>query len=80
MDARNHDIETVNGLIKTTIDSVDGYRSAAEDADSNQFQSIFLNAQMSVNMWLRNFANMCAPLAAIRRTTGQLWLARTGLS
>ena len=41
MDARNHDIATVNDLIKTTIDSVDGYRSAAEDADSNQFQSIF---------------------------------------
>lgn len=41
MDIRNHDIETVNDLIKTTIDSVDGYRSAAEDADSGQFQSIF---------------------------------------
>lgn len=41
MEARNHDIETVNDLIKTTIDSVDGYRSAAEDANSNQFQAIF---------------------------------------
>jgi uncharacterized protein (TIGR02284 family) len=41
MDVRNHDIETLNDLIKTTIDSVDGYRSAAEDADSHQFQSIF---------------------------------------
>ncbi|MFN3618981.1 PA2169 family four-helix-bundle protein [Sphingorhabdus sp.] len=41
MDIRNHDIETINSLIKTTIDSVDGYRSAAEDADSGQFQSIF---------------------------------------
>jgi uncharacterized protein (TIGR02284 family) len=41
MDVRNHDIETLKDLIKTTIDSVDGYRSAAEDADSRQFQSIF---------------------------------------
>jgi uncharacterized protein (TIGR02284 family) len=41
MEPRHHEIETVNELIKTTIDSVDGYRSAAEDADSNQFQSIF---------------------------------------
>ena len=41
MDARNHDIEIVNDLIKTTIDSVDGYRSAAEDANNNQFQAIF---------------------------------------
>lgn len=41
MDTRHHDIETVNDLIKATIDSVDGYRSAAESADSGQFQSIF---------------------------------------
>lgn len=41
MDSRDHDIETINGLIKTTIDSVDGYRSAAQDATNNQFQSIF---------------------------------------
>ena len=41
MDARNHDIGIVNDLIKTTIDSVDGYRSAAEDANNNQFQVIF---------------------------------------
>ena len=37
----NHDIDTLNGLIKTTIDSVDGYRAAADDADSSQYQSIF---------------------------------------
>lgn len=36
-----YDIDTVNGLIKTTIDSVDGYRAAGEDADSGQYQSIF---------------------------------------
>ena len=41
MDSQNHDIDTVNDLIKTTIDSVDGYRSAGEDASSGQFQSIF---------------------------------------
>lgn len=41
MDSQNHDIDTVNDLIKTTIDSVDGYRSAGEDANSGQFQSIF---------------------------------------
>ncbi len=42
MQTMNHEIETVNTLIKTTIDSVDGYRSASEDASSGQFQSIFL--------------------------------------
>lgn len=41
MQSQDHDIETLNDLIKTTIDSVDGYRSAGEDADNSQFQSIF---------------------------------------
>lgn len=41
MQTHDHEIDTVNTLIKTTIDSVDGYRSAAEDANSGQFQSIF---------------------------------------
>ena len=41
MDARDHEIDTLNDLIQTTIDSVDGYRTAAEDADSKQFQAMF---------------------------------------
>ena len=43
MESQKHDIETVNDLIKTTIDSVDGYRAAGEDANSGQFQSIFFD-------------------------------------
>ena len=43
MQSHINDIETVNDLIKTTIDSVDGYRSAAEDADSRQFSSVFFD-------------------------------------
>lgn len=54
----NHEIETVNTLIKTTIDSIDGYRSAAEDASSGQFQSIFLeraNERQKVADTLRQY-------------------------
>jgi uncharacterized protein (TIGR02284 family) len=36
-----NDSEAVNSLIKVTIDSVDGYRKAADDADNHVFQSIF---------------------------------------
>jgi uncharacterized protein (TIGR02284 family) len=43
MESQNHDIETINDLIKTTIDSVDGYRAAGEDADNGQFKSIFFD-------------------------------------
>lgn len=41
MDPHQTDISKINGLIKTTIDSIDGYREAAEDSDNSQFQSIF---------------------------------------
>lgn len=37
----SHDIRTLNGLIATTIDSVDGYRSSAEAADSTRFTELF---------------------------------------
>ena len=36
-----HDVGVINSLIATTIDSVDGYRAAATDADNQQFRSIF---------------------------------------
>ena len=37
----SHDIRTLNGLIATTIDSVDGYRSSAEAVDSTRFADLF---------------------------------------
>lgn len=37
----SHDIRTLNGLIATTIDSVDGYRSSAEAIDSSRFDELF---------------------------------------
>lgn len=39
----SHDIQVINGLITTTIDSADGYRKAAEDATNEQFRSMFSN-------------------------------------
>ena len=37
----SHDIRTLNGLIATTLDSVDGYTTAADDAESGRFEEIF---------------------------------------
>ncbi len=37
----SHDISTLNGLIATTIDSVDGYTEAAKDADNSRFAAMF---------------------------------------
>ena len=39
----DNDISRLNGLITTTIDSVDGYREAASDASSSTFRSIFMD-------------------------------------
>ena len=38
----SHDVRTLNGLIATTIDSVDGYRESAKDATSPQLKETFL--------------------------------------
>ena len=37
----SHDIRTLNGLIATTIDSVDGYRTSAQDVDNPRFAEMF---------------------------------------
>lgn len=36
-----HAVEVLNGLIKTTLDSVGGYREAAENSDRSQYKSMF---------------------------------------
>lgn len=41
MSESNHDIDVLNGLIETTIDSSEGYREAADDADSSNYRSTF---------------------------------------
>jgi uncharacterized protein (TIGR02284 family) len=42
-DTNKHDVSVLNGLIKTTIDSVDGYRAAAEAKDSGRFVPMFFD-------------------------------------
>ena len=41
MTETSHDIRTLNGLIATTIDSVDGYRTSAGDVDSTRLAELF---------------------------------------
>lgn len=43
MNDTSHDIQTLNSLIETTLDSVDGYRRSAEEASSSRFTSDFLS-------------------------------------
>jgi uncharacterized protein (TIGR02284 family) len=40
-DTNKHDVGVLNGLIKTTIDSVDGYRATAEAKESGRFVAMF---------------------------------------
>jgi uncharacterized protein (TIGR02284 family) len=37
----DHDISTLNSLIATTIDSVDGYTEAAKDSDDGRYTGLF---------------------------------------
>ncbi|MDB5686423.1 MAG: hypothetical protein JWR77_1012 [Rhizorhabdus sp.] len=41
MTETSHDIRTLNSLIATTLDSVDGYTTAAEDADNSRYAQAF---------------------------------------
>lgn len=43
MTPNEREVDMLNDLIKTTIDSVDGYRSAAEDAEHSQYRTIFFD-------------------------------------
>lgn len=40
-DRNEHAVDVLNGLIKTTLDSVNGYREAAENADRSQYKGLF---------------------------------------
>ena len=37
----DHDISVLNGLIKTTLDSMQGYERSADDADNTRFATMF---------------------------------------
>jgi uncharacterized protein (TIGR02284 family) len=41
MSKQTHDVEVLNGLIETTIDSAEGYQEAAKDAESARYASTF---------------------------------------
>ena len=43
MSDTSHDISTLNSLIATTIDSVEGYTEAAKDSESGRFGAIFVD-------------------------------------
>jgi uncharacterized protein (TIGR02284 family) len=41
MQSNEHAVDVLNGLITTTLDSVGGYKEAAENADRSQYKSMF---------------------------------------
>jgi uncharacterized protein (TIGR02284 family) len=45
-DNSEHAVDVLNGLIKTTLDSVNGYREAAENADRSQYKGMFAERAM----------------------------------
>ena len=39
--ANDHDIKVLNGLLESTLDSVDGYREAARETDQTRYRGLF---------------------------------------
>lgn len=54
---KGNDISVLNGLIATTLDSVDGYRRAAEEASSSRFTSDFLSRATEREQVVRQLQN-----------------------
>ena len=41
-----HAVDVLNGLIKTTLDSVGGYKDAADSANNSRFKGMFAERAM----------------------------------
>jgi uncharacterized protein (TIGR02284 family) len=54
---KNQDIGILNSLIETTLDSVDGYKRAAEEASSSRFSSEFLSRANEREQVVRQLQN-----------------------
>jgi uncharacterized protein (TIGR02284 family) len=61
--SNDNDVSVLNGLIKTTLDSMKGYEDAAKDADSTQFATMFAD-------FARDRAQVAAQLQDQVRTLG----------
>ena len=59
----DNDISVLNGLIKTTLDSMKGYEDAAKDADSAQYAAMFAE-------FARDRSQVATSLQAEVRTLG----------
>jgi hypothetical protein len=63
----SHDISVLNGLIETTIDSVDGYRRSAQEATNSRFSSEFLNRANEREQVVSQLRDEVRRSAAIRK-------------
>ena len=65
----SHDIRTLNGLIATTIDSVDGYRTSAQDVENPRFAELFTARASERSSVAEQLRAEVRGSAAIPRTT-----------
>jgi uncharacterized protein (TIGR02284 family) len=61
--SNGNDVSVLNGLIKTTLDSMKGYEDAAKDAESTQFATMFAD-------FARDRAQVATTLQAHVRSLG----------
>ena len=61
--SNDNDVSVLNGLIKTTLDSMKGYEDAAKDAESTQFATMFAD-------FARDRAQVATQLQSQVRTLG----------
>ncbi|WP_395396519.1 hypothetical protein WBP07_21965 (plasmid) [Novosphingobium sp. BL-8A] len=71
-------ISTLNGQIKTTLDSMKGYEDAAKDAESTQFATMFAEFEGTAARRRPTFRPKFADWVEPLRTTAAFWGLLTG--
>lgn len=76
MTSNSKDISTLNTLIATLIDSIDGYLKSAEDIHNAGFGEMF-RARAQERQAVVEQLRRSPPLAAIQRAMAPYWRVRT---
>lgn len=76
----DNDISVLNGLIKTTLDSMKVYEDAAKDAESTQYATMFADFARDRSQVATALQAHVRTLGAIRNWVPACWAPRTARS
>lgn len=70
--ANHHDVQILNGLIQAVIDSADGYRDAAAEADHEGYRDLFARRDLERRQLADDLGSTVRALSGEPRTDGSI--------